>query len=240
MSFILKDGSEVLDKRLDLLYEHDERNTQYPVAGLLQAGQKRPKDRKWRVATALDQGTEGACVGMAITHDLLAEPLKVKTPHEYDVSWAKELYWEAQKLDQWPGGSYPGADPFYEGTSILAGMKAIHKKGYITEYRWANTEPELANGVSHLGPAIIGVSWYEGMADPGPGNFIKPTGEITGGHAVLVSGISYDGDYYIIWNSWGKSWGKNGRGYLKRAHMKKLLSEEHGQAVIPIKRHASV
>jgi hypothetical protein len=82
-----------------------------------------------------------------------------------DNKFAKEqLYWEAQKIDRWPGGAYPGAEPHMEGSSVLAAVKVAKRLGYIEEYRWAFGIEDVKKAISEIGPVILGVPWYEGIA----------------------------------------------------------------------------
>lgn len=234
--YTLKDGSTTEDPRLDLIFQKDEKSRNYAAVDLLTTDQRRPRYRTYSVNKWLDQGTEGACVGAAFAHELCSTPLRVAKWKEITMEWAVEsIYWEAQKIDPWPGGAYPGANPHYEGTSMLAGLKIVKQMGYIEEYRWAFGEQDLALAVSHLGPAVIGVNWYMDMYSPNKNFYITPTGRHVGGHAIVVNSINPKMGYYRLWNSWGQSWGRNGWCYISRGHMAELLAQS-GEAVIPLVR----
>ena len=69
--------------------------------------------------------------------------------------------------------------------------------------------------------------------------FIKPKGSILGGHAILVRGINVKQNYFLLRNSWGKSWGKNGDCKLTFKDMGRLLKED-GEAVFFKGRHSTV
>jgi len=235
MSIQLRAGVTTEDPRLDFIPYKDERSRNFAAVEAI--AWARPKFRNYFVRRWLDQGQEGACVGYAFSHELVSTPLRISNWRTLDDEFARErVYWEAQKIDPWEGGAYPGAKPFYEGTSILAGVKTIKKMGFIDEYRWAFGEEDLALAVGHLGPAVIGVNWYEGMFAPDRNNYIEPTGRLQGGHAILVCGVNPRTGYYRLWNSWGKSWGRNGWCYITREDMDKLLKED-GEACIPLKRN---
>jgi hypothetical protein len=231
--YTLKDGTSTFDRRLDRIPAFDQRSLDFPARGALNPQQQRLVTKLWTAPDStpvLDQGQEGACVGFGTTNELLWNPVPVP---KLDATFAREkIYWVAQEDDPWPGGSYPGASPRYEGTSVLYGVKAAADLGYYTEYRWATTEPEMALAVGHLGPAIIGVDWYEGMFQPDTKGFIHPTGDKAGGHCTLIIGVDVQGGYYTLHNSWGASWGDNGNCKVKRKDMAKLIADNGEVCVI--------
>lgn len=225
MAITLRDGTQVQDQRLDRLIEFDEQSRSFPICAALDPA-PRIISKRWSLpygAPVLDQGSEGACVGFGVTNDLRFYPVAVRG---LNASYAQEkIYWAAQQTDPWPGGSYPGAAPRYDGTSVLSGVKTAAALGHYGEYRWAFSEPEMALGVGHLGPAILGINWYEGMYRPNAEGYLKPTGDKVGGHCLLVIGISAAYGYYVVYNSWGPAWGKNGTAKISRADMVRLLAE---------------
>lgn len=233
----LRDGSETQDRRLDRIPAFDQRMLAFPIQDALNSDQSKVITKKWETpggTPVLDQGAEGACVGFGVTNELSYYPVAIPN---LDATFAREsIYWVAQEADPWPGGSYPGASPRYEGTSVLYGVKAAADLGYYQEYRWARSERELALGVGYLGPSIIGVDWYEGMFKPAKDGYIRISGEKVGGHCCLVIGINAKSGYYTIHNSWGPSWGKNGTAKLSRKDMATLLNA-NGEACIVTRRN---
>lgn len=231
--YMLKDGTSTFDRRLDRIPAFDQRSLSFPVAGALNAEQQTLVSRKWSMPPGtpiLDQGNEGACVGFGVTNELLYYPVPVR---KLDATFAREkIYWVAQRDDPWPGGSYEGASPRYEGTSVLYGIKAAADLGYYTEYRWAVSEKDMALGVGYVGPAIIGVDWYEGMYEPDSSGFIHPTGDKVGGHCTLIVGINVRDGYYYLHNSWGPSWGDHGRCKISRDDMAKLINDDGEVCII--------
>lgn len=225
----LRDGSTVTDPRLGRIAQFDERSRAFPIRLLVEA--KKPRSYTWRCNTWLDQGQEGACVGFSWSHELAARPVE----QAVDAAYARRLYHEAQKIDEWPGGSYPGARPVYEGTSVLAGAKVLSKWGRIPEYRWAFGLQDLILAVGYTGPAVIGVNWYERMFAPGSDGFLRVGGAVAGGHAIAVIGVSVPRRAFRLHNSWGKSWGDQGRAWLSWDDMERLLHEQ-GDACVPVKR----
>ena len=161
---LLRDGSETTDVRLTRIPFFDPKSWEYKVRDLF-ARDAPLKSKTWRCMKYLDQGNEGACTGFAVSHELIAQPAVMRKG--IDATFAREsIYWEAQKIGRWDGGAYPGADPFMEGSSVLAAMKVAKSLGYIEEYRWAFGIEDVKKAISEIGPVVLGVSWYEGMYDP--------------------------------------------------------------------------
>jgi hypothetical protein len=210
--------------------QFDEESRKFPVRSLMVG--KKPRSYTWRCNTHLDQGSEGACVGFAVAHELAARPSEVQFLNN---AFGRRLYHEAQKIDRWPGGAYPGAYPFYEGTSVLAGVKKAHKLEWFKEYRWAFGLDDLIMGVGRNGPAVLGVNWYSGMFRPDSNNRIHADGSLSGGHAILCNAVNVKKEMFTLHNSWGKAWGINGECQISFSDMDKLL-KENGEAVFFIKR----
>lgn len=231
----LRGGQTTLDPRLDRLKEWDPKNEDYPIRTLLAPAEaSEPRSYTWSMPTVLDQGSEGSCVGHGWAHELLARP--AKSPAFVDHSYAKEkIYWEAQRIDSWEGGSYPSASPFYEGTSVLAGAKVCKDKGWFTEYRWAFTLDEVIAAIGYKGPIVVGVNWYDGMFNVDQKGFVRVTGRIAGGHCVLWNKVNIKEEYIGFPNSWGIRWGINGYGRISFADAERLIQED-GDMCIPVGR----
>lgn len=115
------------------------RRTRYHIIGDGQLGHVRgghatvlkPDDVRdslgwWRF---YNQGVEGRCVEFACLRALTLLNRK-----RYDIT-SRWHYHEMQRTDEWPGGSYPGAAPHYEGTSVRAGLEVLRAHGAIVS-RW--------------------------------------------------------------------------------------------------------
>lgn len=226
----LKNGVSTNDVRLDRIIHFDERSRNYRIRDLVQ--EQPLVSKTWTLNKYLNQGQEGACVGFGYSAELAAQPQPVKGVTNQT---AKALYWQAQKLDDWPGGSYPGnTDEVYEGTSVLAGAKAATANGYYTGYAWAFSEEDIALAIANVGPVVIGVNWYEGMYDPDYDGYLQVSGQVVGGHCTLLKGINVEEGYYVLHNSWGKSWGNKGTAKLSRDSMATLLADQ-GEACLPVR-----
>jgi hypothetical protein len=226
----LKDGSTTNDKRLDRIVHYDERSKNYPIRTLV-ADQKL-RSYTWALNTRLDQGQDGACVGFSWSHELAARPVVIQGVTN---STALNTYYQAQQLDEWPGGAYPGASPFYEGTSVLAGAKAIQQQGKMAEYRWAFSLEDALLAIGHHGPGILGCNWTEDMFYPDKNGLVHVTGNVAGGHAILVRGVNIKNKLVRLANSWGTDWGVGGDCFVSFDDFEKLLNND-GEFCIPVKR----
>ena len=185
-----------------------------------------PRSYTWACGLHLDQGQQGACTGFAAAHCAAARPHSKTGLSE---AQALEVYRRALVIDEWPGEDY-------EGTSVLAAMKAAVEKGFFQSYWWAFSEPELAGGIFSLGPAVLGLPWYEGMDHPNPTDgVVHATGPSVGGHAILCRGFNYRTGLYRLHNSWGASWGKGGDCFVSRLTMARLI-EEGSEICFPSRR----
>lgn len=235
MSIELKNNQKTEDLRLDRIEQFDERSRSYSIADLKTT--KKLRSYTWRCNDWFDQGKEGACVGFSLGHELAARPAEVEgLDYDYLV---EKIYWEAQKTDPWEGGAYPGADPKYHGTSVLAGVKTVQKLGWIEEYRWAFSIEDVLYGIGHNGPAVLGIPWYYDMYFPDENGFIKPTGQLVGGHAILARAVNIKKKYVTLRNSWGKDWGHEGDCYISFDDLESLLNQR-GECCFLIKRTSEI
>jgi hypothetical protein len=210
----------IVTRKFDRQVRFDELSRNYPIRADFEYDY--PRSYTWRCSSWLDQGKEGACTGFAVTHEAAGRPVEVLNLTEQD---AKAVYYRAREIDEWPGEDY-------EGSSVLAAIKAGKEKGWYKEYRWAFGVKDLAIAVSRHGPAVLGVTWYSDMFDTDKRGFIHASGDIMGGHAILCHGFNVKGQYFKLHNSWGSSWGNNGECKISYTDMNKLL-KDRGEAVIP-------
>lgn len=220
----LKNKCKTFDLRLDRLVHFDERSRAFPIRALI--APTKPRSYTWSCDVYLDQGAEGACTGFATAHEGIARPVSLKG---VDEAVARRIYLRAKQLDEWPGEAY-------EGSSVLAAVKAAQEMGWYGEYRWAFGLDDLKLALAYKGPAILGVNWYEGMTEPDASGFIRPTGQLLGGHAILAVGICVRAPGYVrLHNSWGTSWGRSGDCFITFSDLRTLLDQD-GEACIPVVR----
>lgn len=213
-----------MERKFGRMVQFDEHSREYPIRELLPSVAV-PRSYTWSCGINLDQGSEPACTGFAVSHEAAARPCVVSGVTN---KIALELYHRAQQLDEWPGEDYAGS-------SVLGAMKAGRERRWYGEYRWAFSIDDLILAIGYHGPAVLGICWYEGMSDPDANGLIAPTGDLLGGHAILCNGYNAKSKLFRLHNSWGKSWGKNGECFISCANLARLLKDE-GEACIPVKR----
>lgn len=204
--------------------EVDPRSAKYTVEQpLADLGVDKPRSKVWGTTKWFDQGWEGSCVGFAWAHAIVAQPI-----HRLDTDavLARQIYLEAQKVDPWPGENYAG-------TSVLAGAKTVRTLGFISAYRWANTLDALVMALGYIGPAVLGINWYEKMWRTDAKGFIHPTGDVEGGHAIMCRSVNVKTKTFSLRNSWGRNWGRDGSCFVSYADMEQLLGDG-GEACVPI------
>lgn len=223
-SFVLRGGHTTTDRRLDRLPEFDPRNRAYPIRALLAA--RPPRSYTWRLPQAnLDQGSEGACVGFSWTQELASRPVVVRG---LDADYARGIYHAAQTMDEWPGEAY-------EGTSVLAGAKAVVAAGHMGEYRWAFGLEDVIDALAWHGPVVLGIDWMNDMFDPDADGLLHATGGVAGGHAIEANGVSLKRRLVRLENSWSPAWGIDGHAYIGFDDLRSLLANG-GEACVPVQR----
>lgn len=215
---------------------HDPRNLDY-AHGVLPASAI--KSVTWaRHTPILDQGQLGSCTGNALTGALGTDSasrtataqVTVKADgkgvfkagsYSLDEDFAVKAYELNTRLDD-IAGQYPPDDT---GSSGPACGKSAQQLGLVTGYTHAFTYDAFRSALQS-GPVLIGIDWYNSMFDPAADGQITvdTSSGLAGGHELVVR--EYDAVNDIAWvdNSWGASWGVNGRGYFKGADLRALLA----------------
>jgi hypothetical protein len=101
-----------------------------------------------------DQGVEGRCVEFACLR-----AMSLHNRRRYDIT-SRWHYHEMQRTDEWAGGSYVGAVPQYEGTSVRAGLEVMRAHGAIPAlHRGRPVAPEQAGSMVKPGDGISAYRW---------------------------------------------------------------------------------
>lgn len=136
------------------------------------------------------------------------------------------LYREAQGLDEWEGEDY-------DGTSVRAGAKALQKRGWVAEYRWAKNWSDIEYALMNLGPLVVGTLWTLGMCEPDGNGRIRTEGPEVGGHAYVLNGLNLKSGLLRIKNSWGPEYGRGGHAYIGITEWRDLWADG-GEACLAV------
>lgn len=216
---------------LGRIVNHDPRSRDYPAAL-----SRYPRKVLWRHSAAvLDQGQLGSCTGNALTQ-LLNTTIagKARLAGAKSNSYLKEkqaiaFYSRATQIDN-IAGQYPPTDT---GSSGLAVAKAGVEAGFFSSYTHAFGFNQFV-GAIQLSPVITGTTWYQGMFTPDADGYIWPTGKVAGGHEYVILGYDPLGKGKVtMLNSWSKSWGRNGRAYMRGDIYAELLAQQ-GDVTVPV------
>jgi hypothetical protein len=228
-SFLAKVGVRYQSK--GRVINFDERSRAHRVFfGGIPAGLK---TKIWdRPLPPLDQGSLGSCTGNAVVGLLATEPFRsdgVRDDVELIQSLAIEIYSRATVIDPFEG-HYPPTDT---GSSVLSAMKIAKSMGLIKEYRWCIGFDDVLRTLSHVGPVVVGVTWYRNFNRPDCNGLVKIGGPTEGGHAFQLIGI--DVEKKLVWavNSWGNTWGEDGRFCISFDDIRTLLNDR-GEAVTAV------
>ena len=197
-----------VDLRLGRHVEHDPRSKSF--AHVENVATASPLvSRVWDFkGPLLDQGDVGSCTGEAETNLLNCEPFVSRRGTILTQADALSLYEQATHLDKIPG-VYPPNDT---GSSGLAVSKAALKRGLIGGYKHAFSLASLLHWLSNVGPAKLGIEWFEGFDTPqGPDAECVISGAVRGGHEICVNAINVERRLVGAIQSWGPKWGNHGR-----------------------------
>jgi hypothetical protein len=215
------------DRRLGRHVEHDERSLSFafraaPAAPLVSV-------RHERHIPVLDQGQLGSCtanagIGAAATgRNFVGSVVSQLGGRDAGAleSLAVDIYSEETRVDSFPG-TYPPDDT---GSSGLAAAKVLKSRGLISGYEHPfGLSPALA--ALAVGPTIIGINWYESMFEPASDGRLTISGKVAGGHEIALDELVVEQQRVWLTNSWGESWGIEGRAYLTWADYGRLLKED--------------
>jgi hypothetical protein len=206
---VLTDTSYFSDWRSYLIFWHWLRKHQQPVAP--PAGDTTPG---WALNVALDQGQTNHCVGFGWSGWVDALPVE----GHYQNADGHALYYECKVID--------GAPHAENGSNVRSGALALRNRGRLAAFAFAQSTAEIDPWINTNGPVVVGTTWTNDMFNPDADGFVKPTGGTAGGHCYVMLDRLDDQDAYVFQNSWGTSWGLNGRFKIKRADFDSLLQDQ--------------
>ena len=175
----------------------------------------------------LDQGQLGSCTGNAATKCLSYEPFWSEpavqkviggSPKD-DEAYAVGVYSAATKIDDHPG-SYPPTDTGSDGLAVASVLKS---RGLISAYQHAFSLEALLSALAKQ-PVIVGTEWRQDMFHPAADGRQRITGKVAGGHEYCLDELDVEHQRVWMQNSWGDSWGVEGRAYFSWDDMRTLLA----------------
>ncbi len=172
------------------------------------------KRKVWVCDTVLDQLDTPHCVGFACAD--FGNTLPIDSGQTNADGHA--IYYAAKVFDDEPREE--------NGSTIRSGAKALQQRGMIQNYAFAKTVDELATWLDAKGPVVMGTTWYSAMMDTDKKGFVHAHGRMEGGHAWALIGYDFRNPfnrYFVGLNSWGVSWGQNGRFNISTGDLRKLL-----------------
>lgn len=160
----------------------------------------------------LDQGQTPHCVGFTGADWMNALPVDdhVNAPMGHD------LYYACKVKDGEPGQE--------NGSDIRSLMKVLKDRGRLNTYAAAAGIEEVTRFVCLQGPVCWGIGWTESMFTPDERGLVEPKGPDVGGHAFIEYGYDPETDEHLLLNSWGPSWGINGRFRMRGVDLAERLA----------------
>lgn len=173
----------------------------------------------------------------------LGKKYKRKQDH-YDLSEAW-IYWKCKEIDPWPNEegtslkcamqvlhkkgvpcekAYPYSDKFKGKPESWANL--VSKWGLIDSYWRCKNIRDLKSGLHNIGPVVIGIECFIDIFFPnrdGVISYPSNPNDVLGGHAVCAVGYNDKRNLIKFKNSWGKSWGAKGYGYLSYKYINNFM-----------------
>lgn len=228
------------DPRLGRNVKHDSRSLDYQVDAVDDINTLL-SIRHQNYILILDQGNLGSCTGNAATgnagtSEFWAAGQQYLNPTDSvsDEKFAVGVYSDATSLDDYQG-SYPPDDTGSDGLSVA---KVLKNRRLISGYRHATSLEAVLTALATQ-PVIVGTSWHNGMFTPDADGQLHITGNIAGGHEYVLDELDVENKLVWMRNSWGPSWGIQGRAFFTWDDFETLMAQQGDCTVfVPVSQPA--
>jgi hypothetical protein len=182
-----------------------------------------PSSNVWGDPIQLDQGQTPHCVGFGWAG--WGDALPVQDALQDADGHA--IYYECKVIDGEPRQE--------DGSDVRSGAKAMKNRGRLSAYLFASTIDEIKQWLLTRGSVVFGTDWTDTMFNPNGAGYISPAnGTVQGGHCYVCLGYDGPTDTYFFQNSWGSSWGLEGRFKMLGADVQKLIFGSSGEACVAL------
>jgi C1A family cysteine protease len=205
-------------------------------------------DHSSQIKRILDSGAEGSVVGLALA-TVLETRIAKHQPGDIQIS-ARHIYYMARQIGGMDIKIDSGAN-LKDGIQALTEIGAVEEsvwpyrsrefaspppsavatatKHRIAAVRKLLTFDDVKQALSVDGPVVVGISLFEGVyaKSSAAGSVPMPTRNepLVGLHGVVIVGYDDETKRVKFANSWGKSWGERGFGYLPYGYLEKYIGE---------------
>jgi hypothetical protein len=145
------------------------------------------------------------------------------TGFDFTEDHAVTLYSQFTKEDPYQG-TYPPTDT---GSDGLTSAKVLKKLGLISGYQHTFSLNDALLALTKT-PFVTGINWYSSMDEPDENGqvSIAKSAYVRGGHEVEAFAVDVENRLVWFWNSWGPTWGLDGKFSMTWDTYGRLLDEE--------------
>lgn len=177
----------------------------------------------WSDTEILDQGDSSECVAFGTGGMLNCDDENHIDPHLTN-DQCHLFYLDIKVLEGEPGQE--------DGAEVRDGLKQAKANGWISAYAALTSMTQILAWLEAHGPVLVGTDWTNSMFATDSAGIIAvdPTSGVAGGHCWFHCGE--DGIYLDSVNSWGESFGLDGKFKITQTDFDQLLAgiESPGEA----------